>query len=227
MIGAPRGTQVDDRLCVQHAAILLERVLHQARFAHLFMPPYDRMIARFVQLDAIATTILRHATGGLRGGERVLKGFRAGKRHDAEAHGDAALLGGKIQMLDGMARLLGPDTRLIERMSEQHGRIAVAGQMRREATRGQQPRLPQAADVADDAITGAKTSDFVDHVEPVEIGIDDAGRIRARCPKRDFVFKRGPAQESRTHIYAAVQLLVRVAARDRELLELARQESGL
>src|SRR5450631_991373 len=146
------------------------------------------MVTGYVELDAIASTLLGNATCSFRRGERMLKCFRITERCHTKARSDLAIM----ELFDAFARVVGPISSLIERVIEQHRRESVAGQVGGDAARGLELCLPKPSDVANSLIAGRETCDFVNDVHLVKVGIDDASAVPSAPALKHFRFECRP-----------------------------------
>ena len=186
MRGRGRGGEGNDRLGVQREPVAFERVEHHPRLVHLLVAAHHAEVRGLVDLDAIATTILGCAASGLGRRQRVLELAAARQACDAKARGDPRTAAAYLKPRDRLARTFGPLARLGKGVIEEHRRVAVPGQTAGDAAVSCQQRLPEPADRTNHFIAGAKSRDFVDGVELVEIRIHDADDVDAFGAKRDF-----------------------------------------
>ena len=161
----------DDALRIQLEASVFDRARDAAHPLHLAMPV--GAVVAFVDLHAIAAAVLGRVTGDVGGGQhRGGAGGVARDAHhaDARAHRQAVGAPQEAIAVNGLADAVGDALRLLQRAALQQQAEFVAAQAR-DGVRGAHPRLQQAGDVAQQPVAGAVAAGVVDHLELVEVDV--------------------------------------------------------
>ena len=146
-------------------------------------------VVAFVDLHAVAAAVLGRVTGDVgRRQHRRGTGGVARDAHDADARAHRQAVGAPQEAVavNGLANAVGHALGLFQRTTFEQQAEFVAAQAR-DGVRGTHARLQQAGDVAQQPVAGAVAAGVVDHLELVEVDVQQhvlaLAALRGRSPR--------------------------------------------
>ena len=174
-----------DRLAKELEVALFERDPQPADDRDVVDAAVDARIVDFVRLNPIAAAILGGFARDLRRSERVVEAALAAA-HGGSAEGDRKRnrigADGERHGAHGVAQLVADRTGAVERTIGEEDREAVTGQATEHGIAAGELRLQGMRYGGDDLVAGFEAEQIVDHVQLVDVAVQDRGR-RARVAR--------------------------------------------